>query len=150
MITADTNLFIYAADDNAEPWKRGTATEVVARLAALGAPIALQVVGEFQNAARRKLGLIGEQRAFYGRQMLEVFEVFGASRSAVERAIGEAARGRLSYWDALLIAASREAGCRTLLSEDMGDGETYLDVRVLNPFGLEGALSDPAREALGL
>lgn len=151
MITVDTNVFIYAADEAGDREKRGTASAVLTRLAVLGGPVGLQVIGEFQHASRRKLGLSGERRAAHGRRMMETFDVFGAGFSAVERAIDEAARGRLNYWDALLVAAAGEAGCRVLLSEDMGDGETYLGVRVLNPFSKGGgALSPAAREALGL
>ena len=40
----------------------------------------------------------------------------------------------LSIWDAVIIAAAAEAGCRLLLSEDMRDGFTWHGVTIVNPF----------------
>ncbi len=43
-------------------------------------------------------------------------------------------RFRLSYSDAAIIAAARAIGCAEVLSEDLGDGQDYAGVRVINPF----------------
>ena len=43
-------------------------------------------------------------------------------------------RFQLSYWDAAIIEASRALGCAEVLSEDLGDGQDYGGVRVINPF----------------
>ncbi len=40
----------------------------------------------------------------------------------------------LSYWDALIVAASALSGCDTLYSEDMQHGQLYGPVKVVNPF----------------
>jgi hypothetical protein len=42
---------------------------------------------------------------------------------------------RLSWWDALIVAAARRQGCSHLLSEDLADGAEYDGVTVLDPFG---------------
>ena len=36
---------------------------------------------------------------------------------------------------AMILAAASLSECDTLLTEDLGDGQTYGDVRVANPFG---------------
>ena len=54
-------------------------------------------------------------------------------------ALAEAAAGRCSYWDALLLATLGRAGCSVLLSEDMADGTTLAGVTIRNPFA-ESAL----------
>lgn len=41
---------------------------------------------------------------------------------------------QLSYWDALIIAAEKGAGCETVWSEDLSDGRKYGAVTVHNPF----------------
>jgi predicted nucleic acid-binding protein len=41
---------------------------------------------------------------------------------------------RLSYWDSAIIEASRAMGCTEVLSEDLGDGQDYAGVRIINPF----------------
>lgn len=38
------------------------------------------------------------------------------------------------YYDALLLASAREAGCGHFLSEDLNDGQLYAGVQVVNPF----------------
>jgi predicted nucleic acid-binding protein len=43
-------------------------------------------------------------------------------------------RFQLSYWDSAIIEASRVMGCTEVLSEDLGDGQDYTEVRVTNPF----------------
>jgi hypothetical protein len=40
----------------------------------------------------------------------------------------------LSFWDPLIVAAARAAGCDRILSEDLTDGELYGSVTVVNPF----------------
>jgi predicted nucleic acid-binding protein len=40
----------------------------------------------------------------------------------------------LSIWDSVIVAASANAGCRLLLSEDLQDGFTWHGVTLVNPF----------------
>jgi len=41
---------------------------------------------------------------------------------------------QLSYWDSLIIEAAAAAGCTTLLTDDLTDGQIIRGVRVTNPF----------------
>jgi predicted nucleic acid-binding protein len=148
VISLDTNVFIYLLDD-AAPAKQAIAAEVIAACSALGSSIALQVVGEAQNVARRKLQVPPFVAAQFARNILTAFDVIPASVEDAEIALAQMAAGRVSYWDALLLACVRRHGCSTLLSEDLQDGATVLGVRIINPFG-EGGLTAPARDALGL
>ena len=43
-------------------------------------------------------------------------------------------RWKISIWDALIIAAAREAGAKQILSEDLTHHEIYDDIKVINPF----------------
>jgi predicted nucleic acid-binding protein len=54
-----------------------------------------------------------------------------------EAAVALARDHRLSFHDALIVAAAQEAGCDTLYSEDMQHGRTLGRLRVVNPF-MEG------------
>jgi predicted nucleic acid-binding protein len=49
-------------------------------------------------------------------------------------ALDLAADHQLQMFDAIILAASAEAGCRMLLSEDMQDGFVWRGVTVVNPF----------------
>jgi predicted nucleic acid-binding protein len=43
-------------------------------------------------------------------------------------------RYRLSYWDALIVAAAKVASCRYLLTEDLQTGQKLDGIEVVNPF----------------
>lgn len=146
MITLDTNVFIYALDDRF-PAKQAVAAEVLRHAARLGAPICLQVVGEAQNVAIRKLKMPGFVAAQFGRNILGQFATFSPTVEDAEVALGQLAAGRLSYWNAILMSCAQRAGCTAILSEDFQDGAKVLGVEVVNPFG-ESGLSDRARALL--
>jgi len=60
--------------------------------------------------------------------------VIETSPSILVAALDVAADHGLSIWDAIILSASAEAGCRLLLSEDMPEGFTWGGVTVVNPF----------------
>jgi predicted nucleic acid-binding protein len=43
-------------------------------------------------------------------------------------------RFKLSYWDAVIVAAAQALGCAVIYSEDLGTHQDYGRVRVVNPF----------------
>jgi predicted nucleic acid-binding protein len=53
---------------------------------------------------------------------------------------------QLSFWDAVMLAAAAQAGCRLLVSEDMQNGFTWRGVTIGNPFDVGTA---PASDSLG-
>jgi predicted nucleic acid-binding protein len=54
--------------------------------------------------------------------------------ASVLEAIRLGARYRISFWDALIVAAANAGGAETLLSEDLSHGQQYGAVTVHNPF----------------
>lgn len=133
MISLDTNIFIYLLDD-AEPQKQAIAAEVIALASSSGSAVALQVVGEAQNAARRKLKTPAFVAAQFARNILTAFDTLAALPQDAEVALAQMAAGRVSYWDALLLACLCRNGCTALISEDMQDRATILGVEIINPF----------------
>lgn len=146
MITLDSNVFLYM-NDNRDLLKRRIAYKVVRTLARARVRVGLQVVGETQNTLRRKFKRSATEAATIGRQIVEAFELVSATRVDVEVALDQMASGRLSYWDALLVSTVGRAGCTAIMTEDMQDGATLLDVEIVNPFGPDG-LSSRASELL--
>ncbi len=67
--------------------------------------------------------------------MIDLFRIAPPSVAAARIALAQAAAGRASYWDALLVTTAAEAGCTTILTEDLSHGTTINGVRVINPFG---------------
>lgn len=145
-LAADTHIYIYAIDDR-DPVKQAMARDILRALADRGGLVALQVIGELQNALRRRLKMPAHAACQQARNIFVAFPRFGYDARCVETALAHAGAGWLSYWDALLLAASDDAGVETLFSEDMQDGFRLGRVEVVNPFGAT-ALSDRARRVL--
>ena len=61
-------------------------------------------------------------------------EVVTIAPSMIEEAIDISILNKLSFWDALIIAAAENARCSTLLSEDLNHGQIIRGVIVINPF----------------
>ena len=148
IVTADTNLFVYAVDLR-DAKKHEAAGLLISRLADIGAPIGLQVVGEFYHAIVRRLAFAPWQAAQAARNLLVAHASFKPNRQSTERALAEAAAGRFSYWDAALLSAAEQAGCTHILSEDMHDGARLGRLEIVNPFG-PGGTSDRACALLSL
>jgi predicted nucleic acid-binding protein len=148
MISADTNLFVYAYDSR-NLTKQSTARVVLDALADQEATIGLQVVGEVQSALRKRLKAPAQVAYQLASDLLTRFVSFAYDERAVRVAIAEASAGRLNYWDAVLLAAANEAGVRTMLSEDMSDGLIFGGLKVVNPFGPDGP-TDRVCELLAL
>ena len=148
MISSDTNVFVYASDPR-DPFKRAVADAIVDAMGRTDAAIGLQVIGELQNALRRRVRTPPWVAYQAAHNLLLRFQTFAYDERAVELALGEAIVGRLSYWDALLLSAADAAGVSIMLSEDMQDGMVYRGLEIVNPFGPNGP-SDRARQLLGL
>ena len=148
MISCDTNVFVYASDPRDQA-KRATADAIVVALEGVHSAVGLQVIGELQNALRRRVRVPPGIALQAARDLLTRFSTFACDERAVELALAEAIAGRLNYWDALLLAAAEAAGVTTMLSEDMGDGLVFGNLEVVNPFGVGGP-SDRARRLLAL
>ncbi|HEU5451456.1 MAG TPA: hypothetical protein VFU76_05695, partial [Terriglobales bacterium] len=56
------------------------------------------------------------------------------SASILQRAWDVEDEYRLSFWDALIVAAAKASSCRYLLTEDLQAGQDFAGVVVVNPF----------------
>lgn len=126
----DTNVLLYAS---LQPDPR---SDVARTLLARRGMISVQVLNEFANVARRKLH----------RTWPEITTALTAIRvlcppplpltlAIHEAALEVAARAGYQLYDALIIAAALEAGCTTLFSEDLHDGQVINGrLTIRNPF----------------
>ncbi len=147
-VTADTNLLIYS-QDSADPVKQASSRRILQIIGDLeGRCIALQVVGEFFNAATRKLKIPRSIAANLGGGILAQFPCFGYGVDEVELALSSAANGVFSYWDGLLFASAVSAGCNLLISEDMQDGFRFEQLSVIAPFAPDGTPNPELMERL--
>lgn len=124
----DTNVLVYAQ-------QTGVKADRARALLAEGCVLSVQVLNEFAAVARRKLGkdwdeidaAIGDVLALVGKpQPLTV---------ATNKAARSLARDHgFAFYDALIVAAAREAGCDRLYSEDMQHGRDLAGLTIIDPF----------------
>ena len=146
--TLDTNILIYSVDGEAGR-RHQIAAEIVEMAAKRDCWITLQAVSEFYAVAARKHLVPRARASMLAHSWLDLFPAAAASDFAVRFAIDSAAEGRVSYWDALLIAAASEAGCTAIVTEDLTDGALLKGVRIVHPFAT-GELPDQVRDLLGM
>lgn len=144
-VTLDTNILIYSIDVAAGD-RHSIAAQVIRRAAQASGLLTLQSISEFYAAATRKRLLDPLTAAQQAHLWMSLFQTVAVTHTAIRLAMSAAGAGQASYWDALLLATSAEAGCTAILTEDMADGATLLGVRIVNPF--DGARLSPAAEAL--
>jgi predicted nucleic acid-binding protein len=132
----DTNVLVYVVAQSDER------TTVAEALVTGGGVVSVQVLNELASVASRKLamawGEIGEA--------LTAIRVLCPSPVPVtvethEAGLRIAAQYRFDIYDALITAAALEAGCTTLYSENLQDGQ-IIDGRltIRNPFATAGPL----------
>jgi predicted nucleic acid-binding protein len=125
----DTNVLIYAfaAGD-----KRSARAEA---LLAEGGVIGVQVLNEFTNVTRRKLRWEWPE---VEAALAIILELTGAVRPLTAEIHSEAVKlardNTLSFYDALIVAAAADAGCRVLLTEDLQHGRKFGGVTIQDPF----------------
>jgi predicted nucleic acid-binding protein len=128
----DTNVLVYAFDTS-DRQKQSRALSVLAEQPS--ATISTQVLLEWFSAVTRKLTPAMEPaRATAALETLSRLDVVPADAELVVRAAQTSLDHRLSIWDAMIIESAAVAGCRTLLTEDLNDGQAIRGVRIENPF----------------
>jgi predicted nucleic acid-binding protein len=125
----DTNVLLYLL--SADTTKADTAEHMLAA----GGIISVQVLNEFVAVATRKMNLTWPEIHEILAQVRLLCAVQPLSVAAHERALAIAERYRLSIYDALIVATALLAGCVTLYSEDLQDGEIIeRQLTIRNPF----------------
>jgi predicted nucleic acid-binding protein len=67
-----------------------------------------------------------------------LFKNVAATPASLATAMAAVSDHRISFWDAMLWAVAREAGCCYVLSEDFQNGRTLGGVTFVNPFATRG------------
>ena len=125
----DTTVLIYTVtEDDAH-------AAVAEELLAAGGTIGVQVLNEFAAVARRKLKMSWQETG----EALDAIRVLCEPPAPLTvevhaSALQIAARYGYNVYDALIVAAALDAGCHTLYSEDMQDGQRIGALRIVNPF----------------
>ncbi|MDV6348282.1 PIN domain-containing protein [Nitrosomonas sp. Is35] len=125
----DTNILLYLL--SADPIKAGKAEDIIAS----GSTISVQVLNEFASVASRKLQMPFEEIQEILTQIRTICAVEPITIDTHDRGIQLSMQYRLSIYDAMIVAAALLAGCTTLYSEDMHDGQVIdQQLTIKNPF----------------
>lgn len=129
----DTNILIYAFGLNDElRYRRSFA--LLDSLSLTGGVVAAQALAEFHRVATRKYRRpaveAGEQIEIWS----DVFVVAPTDADTLAEAAHLANQHTLQIFDAIILAASAQAGCRVLFSEDMQHEAVFNGVMIVNPF----------------
>lgn len=149
-LALDTNILAYAEGANG-PAMRDRALDLIQRLPSDAIVLPVQTLGELFNVLVRKV----KRRPIRAREAVlswrDAFPTVATSSTVMVNAMDLASHHALTIRDSVVLAASAEAECRLLLSEDLQEGFTWRGVTVTNPFAprlhalLAAILTDPAQ-----
>lgn len=129
----DTNILAYGEGVfGAE--RAAMALDLLARIPERETLVPVQVLGELFSVLVRKAGRSPSEARTAILQWRDTFSVANTTPDIMFKAADLAADHRLSIWDAVVLGAASDAGCRLLLSEDLQDGFTWGGVTIVNPF----------------
>jgi predicted nucleic acid-binding protein len=136
----DTNVLLYmygGTDSN----KQAQARALFQRYAGSSRMLlSTQVVQEFYAAGSGKLGMPrGELRDATAALLDSPLVIVGPPH--IISAMHMEEQYKISFWDALLLAAAQSGGAAVLYTEDLNDGQQYGTVTARNPFRDETPLS---------
>jgi predicted nucleic acid-binding protein len=135
----DTNILVYWIQDQDR-------AKVVKSLLAANCVISVQVLNEFANVLRKKLGMSWEEVRSIHVVLHKVSTVVDLTRRMQALAMYLAERYKLTIYDANILGAAALSGCALVYSEDMQDG---LRIQIPPEFGGGAvAIKNPFLEAL--
>jgi predicted nucleic acid-binding protein len=131
----DTNVLIYAEDRDAKR-KHEIARDLVVELwNERNGVVSVQVLQEFYVNVTRKLKKpLTVPRALEIVEEYSTWTVIENTARLLVRAIDLQQKHRLSFWDSMIVQAAIDAGCETLLTEDLNAGQRIESVTIVNPF----------------
>ncbi|MGH7815013.1 MAG: PIN domain-containing protein [Candidatus Binataceae bacterium] len=136
----DTNILVYAEGLDG-PAMRDTALALIVGLGPDRTVLPVQALGDLFNVLVRKGGHTAGSARKKVFAWTDVAATIDTSFATLMAAVDLAEDHKFRIWDAIIMAATAEAGCRLLLSEDLHEGFTWRGVTVVNPFS-------PKRNAL--
>ena len=134
-IALDTNILVYAEGLNG-PAREAEADNVVSRLNPRDLVLPAQVLAELFAVQVYKFKIAARLARARTLEWASGYVVIPTTPVILGAAMDLAARHRIAFWDAVVLASATEAGCDTLLSEDFQSGFTWRGVTVVNPFTL--------------
>ena len=133
LVALDTNVLVNAEGVHGKP-RQEAAQAVVTRLSPPSTLLPVQVLGELYSVLMKRAGHSRAKARDIVHEWGDMFPIIETSSSVQLMAMELSVNHQLSPWDAVILSAAADAGCRLLLSEDLQDGFTWSGVTVANPF----------------
>ncbi|MGH6917499.1 MAG: PIN domain-containing protein [Geminicoccaceae bacterium] len=134
-MTFDSNVLIHAVS-RSDP-RHPAATELIDRAARGDCRQTLQSLAECFNVLSRKYRMPALEAYAWVQSFQRLFPVVTAEESDLDRAMRAVEDHRLSFWDAMLWATAKRAGCSVLFSEDVQNGRRLEGILFVDPFAPE-------------
>lgn len=134
-VFVDTNVLVYARDRSEEEKQRRAAAWMAALWETRRGRLSHQVLQEYYVTTTSKLDPprnVADARE--DTWALRSWKPHAPDYETMEIAWEVQARFRISWWDALIVAAAVRGRSRWLLSEDLQDGQDFMGVTVVDPF----------------
>lgn len=125
----DANVLLYlASDDEAK-------ARISEQLLREGGTVSVQVLNEIANVSRRKMRKTWAQTHELLTALRSLLTIVPVTETIHESGLKLAERYMFSVYDGMIVAAALEAGCDSVMSEDMQDG-LVVDERlvIVDPF----------------
>jgi predicted nucleic acid-binding protein len=137
-VFVDANVLVYAEDRDAGD-KHFIARDLVADLWRTGdGVLSVQVLQEFfVNVTRKVPRPLRPKEALAIVEQYLTWRVVENTGDLLLAGIRLASDLKISFWDALVIAAARTERCDRLLTEDLNHGQRIGDLTIVNPFRSE-------------
>ena len=136
-VALDSNVLVYAEGVNGKA-RALDAARIVADLNENDVVLPVQALGELFTVLTRKAGWPATAARKAVLDWQDAYEVVDTSPAVLLDAMELACTHQFSTWDAVMLAAAAQAGCRILLSEDMHNGFTWRGTTIRNPFAAVG------------
>lgn len=131
--TLDTNILVYAVDLDAGE-KHEKAMDIVTQAIGNDCILTIQSLAEFYSAVTRKKYVKPAQATEFIQTWTQLFVVAGTNGACLMKALHGVETYQLAFWDAMLWATAKHAGCNIILSEDFHDQQVLEGVQIINPF----------------
>ena len=129
-VAIDTNILLYSIDQF-DPIKQNKSIELIAQ----SPYISSQMISEFSNVCLRKWKFPKEKVGAIVTALVNKCGFIPVTRQIILQTMEIMQKYRLQFFDAIIITAALNEGCKTLYSEDMHHNLLVeKSLRIINPF----------------
>jgi len=134
MVFIDTNVWIYALSVQNHAKKKAAVNLIAKSYRDDVICVSSQVLKEFANFAFKKTTKSAAEINAMLTKIGSYSFVADTKELIADGVIGKET-WQVGFYDALMIAAASKAGCSTIFTEDLNNGQKYGNVTAVNPFG---------------